>query len=197
MLKTVFPFPISSMHTAANKTYDMPALVCLLCATTVRNFFDFSQKVAAVQKQLEKETVGSDDSMSIAELLQLIKTEPVSGEDGSERNGNESLDMSVDIEAISIPTKQRQNNDLWNLRSGQSGQFHKWTSDRKDQPVTCIDKNEVVESIIDVERRVNNVATRLEQVLRSSLDPRYRIEQVNSFDFSKITNKEEFGQEPR
>ncbi|XP_058120027.1 uncharacterized protein LOC131262119 isoform X2 [Anopheles coustani] len=189
MLKTVFPFPISSVHTAANKTYNMPASVCLLCATTVRNFFDFSQKVAAVQKQLEKECSGNDDSMSISELLQLIKTEPV--EDVSEPNANESLDMSVDIQPISMPTNQKQNNDLWNLSRSQSGQSHNRTSDRTVKPITCIDKNEVVESIVDVERRVNYVATRLEQVLRNSLDSRNRIELQNSFDFNKITNKEE------
>ncbi|XP_058120035.1 uncharacterized protein LOC131262126 isoform X2 [Anopheles coustani] len=191
MLKTVFSFPVTSVHTVANKTYNMPALVCLLCATSIRNFFDFSQKVAAVQKKLEKETLNNDDSMSISELLQLIKTEPVLEEDVIERNDNESLDMSVDIEPISRPTNQKQSCDLPYLRSGQSGQNQDWTVDRTDKFINCVDKNEVVKSIVDVERRVNYVATRLEQVLRKSLDPRHRIEQYESFDFKMVTNKEE------
>uniref|UniRef100_A0AAG5DWX4 Tc1-like transposase DDE domain-containing protein n=1 Tax=Anopheles atroparvus TaxID=41427 RepID=A0AAG5DWX4_ANOAO len=99
MVKSVFPFPVSKEYTVANKTYDMPVLICFQCSTVIRNFYNFSKQVEAVQTKLKNEWLSSDGSLPIDPLVQYVKEEPRLREDFDLEGDNEFLLMSADVEA--------------------------------------------------------------------------------------------------
>uniref|UniRef100_A0AAG5DEZ4 ZAD domain-containing protein n=1 Tax=Anopheles atroparvus TaxID=41427 RepID=A0AAG5DEZ4_ANOAO len=187
MIKTVFPFPISPVHTVASKTYNMPVLVCFQCSTAIRNFYNFSKQVEVIQAKLKRQCLGKDSSMTIDQLVQYIKAEPGLQEELRDVNvnTNESLMMSVDIEATDCESAETSSPMNANEEENDGDQLHflnrpiaqdyKWISEPWYEPIRCVDKFEVVNNIVDVERRVNLVATKLEELLQNSTNSRQQI----------------------
>uniref|UniRef100_A0A182IRQ7 DUF4806 domain-containing protein n=1 Tax=Anopheles atroparvus TaxID=41427 RepID=A0A182IRQ7_ANOAO len=194
MVKSVFPFPVSKEYTVASKTYNMPVLICFQCSTVIRNFYNFSKQVEAIQTKLKKECFSRDGSLPIDQLVQYIKEEPRLHEDVDLEGTKEFLLMSADVEAPECEsetssnlkhTSEEHRMEPFELHNHAEGQ-QKISS----HPIGCVDKTEVVNSIVSVEKRVNKVAQKLEILLQASLNNCKRTK--TPFEFDLINNEAEF-----
>ncbi|XP_058120037.1 uncharacterized protein LOC131281802 [Anopheles ziemanni] len=191
MLKIVFPFPISSVHTVANKTYDLPVLVCFLCATTVRNFYNFSQTVSTVQKKLQRECLGKDDNLSIEELLQYIKKEPEMRNDISDANDTESVKMSAHMVSTQSAASEEEIIGLPHSATDPDAPFQEWIGATIGKSIGCMNTNEVINGIVAVERRVKTVVSRLDMLLRQSSKVAQLSNCHDDFEFDLVSSEEE------
>uniref|UniRef100_A0AAG5DES8 ZAD domain-containing protein n=1 Tax=Anopheles atroparvus TaxID=41427 RepID=A0AAG5DES8_ANOAO len=202
MIKTVFPFPISPVHKVASKTYEMPVLVCFQCSTAIRNFYNFSKQVEVTQNKLKTECMRKDDSLSVDELLVYIKAEPELQANETTENTTDSLMMSADVDDsecasqfILNHTSSIDDNKIDLLDpTDESIEQELEVFLPTENPISCVDKSEVITSIANMEKRITSVTEKLDLALRNMQKPdanQQTSSMYDTFDFVLISSKEE------
>ncbi|XP_058120040.1 uncharacterized protein LOC131262130 [Anopheles coustani] len=201
MIKTVFPFLVLESHTVDNKAYDLPVLVCYICATTVHKFYRFSRLVETNQNTLQTKCSGKNVRSSFEELVHYIKADPGVETEASDDNNPESSMMYSD-------TDRRGNENELNrlaMETLENGSvtplsLHNHITDhaymrkpQSDEPPSCVDKEEVVKSIAKMEKRVGLVTAKLNKLLGNMHRTKMKRNQSRNvtLEFSPITQEEE------
>ncbi|XP_058124954.1 uncharacterized protein LOC131266446 [Anopheles coustani] len=168
MLKIVFRFPLPTKQIISGKNFNLPVTVCPQCSTSVRNFYSFTRLTEANQKKLQTEcpvTAG----VSFDELLLQAKTEP----DDIVVNHDDVPPLLM--WNISSKNQSDHESNLITRNTSKENSSHSFSSANQvsrecsveNPSYGCVDEEEVTESILGVERRINMISTKMDKLLNS------------------------------